>query len=174
MAGGEERPQQFWLGLGTGLYDLCLYAAAELPVETFDGVGGTDRFPLEWVEPIEGEEACPGVFKAVGHLLTHEPPFAEECLAPLLDLGGGVDVDNVPIVFGQQILHLLGCVGQHIAMLLAGAASDRQFFARQRQQCGFQPPGHRRRSRTSVVKGHVRRDRQRTGAMPPCSRRPFL
>jgi hypothetical protein len=93
---------------------------------------------LRRVEPSEGEQPRPCFFKAVGHRPTLEPPLAEERLAPLLNLGGGVGVDHIPIVLSQLVLHVFRGMGQEIAVFVNCAALDRQVLAPQRHEGGLE------------------------------------
>lgn len=93
------------------------------------------------VKPCEGEEPVAGFFKAVGHRPTLEPPLAEERLAPLLELGGGIGVDHVPIALGALILHMLRRIDQEVAVLVNRATLDLQVLAPQRHERGLETRG---------------------------------
>jgi len=96
---------------------------------------------LRRVEPGEGEEPIACILKAAGDGLALEPPLAEEGFATGFDLGCGIGVDHVPVVFGQLLLHVLGSVAQKIAVLVNRAALNRQVLTPQRDERSLQPRG---------------------------------
>ena len=55
-ASSAQSPEQHRHGLSAGQHGLGLDTAAELFVQTFDGVGGPGRFPLRWIQAGEGEQ----------------------------------------------------------------------------------------------------------------------
>ena len=90
---------------------------------------------------VKAKQPLAGFLEAVGDRLAFEPPFAQECLAAGFDLGRGVGVDHVAVVLGQFLVHVLGSMAQKIAVLVNGAALDRQCLAPERDERGLQPRG---------------------------------
>ena len=58
---------------------------------------------------------------------------------PGFDLGSGVGADHVAVVFGRLVVHVLGGVGETVAVLVHRASLDRQLFAPERDEGGLQP-----------------------------------
>ena len=138
LAGGEQRPQEHGHGFGAGQHGLGLDPTAKLLVQTLDGIGGPGGFPLRGIEAGKGKEPISGLLQAIGHRLAFQAPLAKEGLAAFVDFGRGIGVDHVAIILGEFVMHMLGGVGQQVAMLVNGAALDGQVVAPERHQRGLQ------------------------------------
>ena len=126
-------------GPGAGQHGLGLDAPPEFLVQPLDGVCGAGRFPLRRIEAGEGEQPLPGFREAVGDGPTLEAPFAHERLAAGLHLGGGLGVDHVAVILGQLVVQVLRRMAEQVAVLVHGAALDRQLGAPQRGKRGLEP-----------------------------------
>ena len=86
LGGSEQRPEQHGGGFGVGQHGLGLDPALELLVQALDCVRGSYRLPLARREAGESEEFVAGLLQAVAARAAFEAPFADEGLAPGLDL----------------------------------------------------------------------------------------
>ena len=93
-------------------------------MQSLDRVRGSDRFPLAGREPCECEQLVAGFLQTVGDGATFEAPFADERLAPGLDLAARRGVDHVAVVVRDFLVQALRGMGEEIAMLVHGAALD--------------------------------------------------
>ncbi len=111
-----------------------LDAALELFVQSFDGVGCSDRFPLVARKAHEGEQAIAGFLQAVGDGAAFEPPFADEGLALCLDFLTRCGVDHVGVIGRDFLVQTLRGVGYEVAMLVHCAALNRRAGPKRRQR----------------------------------------
>ena len=70
----------------------------EFLMQTLDGVGRPDGFPLVVREAQEGEELLASLFQAGSDWGAAQAPFAQECLALGVHLLGRLGVDHVGVV----------------------------------------------------------------------------
>src|SRR3954465_2088917 len=82
LAAGEQRPEQHAGGLGARQQALRLDPPLELLVQPFNGIRGSDRFPLFRRIAREREQSWSGLFQTISRGRALQPPFPEECLAP--------------------------------------------------------------------------------------------
>jgi hypothetical protein len=66
----------------------------------------------------KGEQAITRLFKAIGNRHVSYPPFAQECLALLLDFVRRVRVHHGMVVRRNLIVKPLGCVSKQIPELV--------------------------------------------------------
>jgi hypothetical protein len=83
---------------------LRLDAPRELPVQSLDGIGGSDGLPLALREAKEREESLAGFLQAVGDGAALEPPLVHERLALLLQLLGRVGVYHAGVVSADLVV----------------------------------------------------------------------
>jgi len=125
---------------------------------------------------VKAKEPIPGLLQAVGDRTAFQAPFAQERLAPDFDIGGGVGVDHVAVVLGQLVVHELRGMAEKVAVLVHRAPLDRQLFAPERNEGGFQPGSAidndevRSLQATRIEIGEE--PARGTRPMPPCFRRP--
>ena len=125
LSGGEQRPEQHGRGVCRGQHGLRLDPTLELLVQPLDRVGGANAAPLARRQPREGEEPIAGLRKAVRNSTMLEPPFADERLAPLLDLLARRRVDHVVVVGRDLFAQPLGPMRQQVAVLVPSSERDR-------------------------------------------------
>jgi SNF2-related domain len=119
--GGERKAVIFTESVRTQRY----LATLELLVQALDRIRGACAAPLAWRQTGEGEEPVAGFLQAVCDGAMLEPPFAHEGLASRLNFLARGRVDHVVVVGGDLLVQALGRMCQQVAMLVDGAALDR-------------------------------------------------
>src|SRR5450631_4263363 len=103
---------------------LHLHTSAELTVKPFDGVCGSQGFPLQLREPKKREEPVPGLLKALNHLRAFGMPLSNELGAKAQDCFGVWCVHHLLIVGLELLVHGRRGVTEHVSLLMYGAALD--------------------------------------------------
>ena len=173
LGGGQQRPEQHTVSAqGRTVWVLTLRRNSL--IQALDGVGGSGPISIcdgsRRVKVKSLSAASSRLSATARHL---EPPLAQEgfCGASR-SRPRFVGVDHVPVVLGQLVVHVFRGMGQEVAVLVNRAALDRQLFAPQGNERGFQARGTIDDHELGSLSGRGVEIVEGTGARRPCSRRP--
>jgi hypothetical protein len=115
---GEQSPEQHRGGFRRWQNGLRFDPAFELFMQAFDGVGGSDRFPLALREAGEGKQFVAGLLQTVGYGAAFQPPLADKRLAALLHLFLRFSVDHVRVIGRHFLVQSIGCMSEKIPIFV--------------------------------------------------------